>query len=222
MSSQKHASRHDYHLPRRIFHLVAGIGVISLALWLQKKPLILIVSSALCFVFVAFEYLRLKWQALNRLTNRGFQSLLREGEDRSVSGMPFYAFGVFISFVVFPVPIALLAVLYLSLGDPVASVVGCYFRRAKKSIALLPGKSLQGSLACALVCCIGTFVLAPRLLEIERWSGEGLMLAFVGGAIAALAELMPLRTDDNLSIPLVSGALLWLYTSVVQLMPALV
>jgi dolichol kinase len=95
-----------------------------------------------------------------------------------------------------PRPIAATALAYLVLGDAAAALVGRRLGRSRWG-----AKSLEGSLACFLVCVgIGALTLPQH------------PVAIVGGALAAtLAEALPVPVDDNLSVPLVGAAVLaWL------------
>lgn len=222
MSSGDLPKRTDFHFSRRVFHMLAGLFIVSVALWIQERGKVIAVSTICCLGFIFFELLRLKWKALGRWVGEYFSFVMRDQERESWSGMPFFAFGVLISFIVFPLPIAVFSILFLSFGDPIASLVGCYFRRKGWAVELVQGKSLQGSLSCALVGLILCVILGPYFFDLKFW-GLGIWGFALAGAFAcALGELMPLRTDDNLSIPLISGALLWLYTSFANLTPGLI
>jgi dolichol kinase len=97
------------------------------------------------------------------------------------------------------------------LGDAVAAIVGLGMGRI--SVA---GKTLEGSAACFLLCLtllVGAYPLVPGLLD--AWGGR---LAFPVVLAAALSttvlELFPVRLgprlviNDNLTVPLVTGALM--------------
>ena len=90
---------------------------------------------------------------------------------------------------------AIAALLFVSLGDPAAALVG----------SRVPGpriarKSPIGTLAFLIVgLATASVLMATDVLE-HHWS------VGVGAGVAALVELVPLRIDDNLTIPLASGA----------------
>lgn len=215
-------SRSDYHWPRRLFHICAGLIVVGLVFVLETKERVLWVAGVSCFAFIAFELLRVQWSFLREKVAHYGRPLMRQGEETQVSGMPFFVIGVLVSFVVFPLPIAVMAILFLSIGDPTASLVGCYFRKSNRQVEFIEGKSLQGTLACSLVCFCLSLGFGDILFGLE-WGNLQLWLFALAGALAAgIAELLPLRTDDNLSMPIISGALLWFYASVMQITPGLV
>jgi glycerol-3-phosphate acyltransferase PlsY len=90
----------------------------------------------------------------------------------------------------FDKPVAVAALAFLVVGDTTAAIVG-------KSIGRIPifGKTLEGSLACFLVCLAVGWII-PEL---------SLKQAVAGAAMATLVELLPVPLDDNLRIPLAAG-----------------
>ena len=106
--------------------------------------------------------------------------------------------------------------LNLSLGDPAASIAGQILGGAQRKAgsrlrALAPGKTLHGTLACFCVCSLLGFVCASEVLgpDSEVRHGHAYLVAFISGISSAFAEaVIPglVSVDDNLCIPLVSGA----------------
>ena len=72
---------------------------------------------------------------------------------------------------------------------------------------LASGKSLIGTLAGTVTCAIVTFIF---LTNLQLSDGVVLTLTAIGGLAGGTAELFPLEVDDNFSIPIVSGFVLWL------------
>lgn len=216
-------SRYELHWPRRLFHMISGFVLVALGLILETKESFIIVLAIITFCALAVESLRLVTPRLNHLLLQCFKILVRSGEETKVSGIFYYCLGCLISAIVFPKSIAILAILYLAIGDPVAAIVGVVFGKTKPLKTIdLDSKSLEGSLGCFLVCVLVTFAVTygfpkPQIQSFE----DRLYFSFVGGLAAMLGELLPLRTDDNLSLPVVSGALLWLFAALLNLMPGL-
>ncbi len=117
----------------------------------------------------------------------------------------------------------MLAVLFLAFGDPIASIAAKYFRSQGSVTPWLVNRSWEGTLSAGAACFFITFGMSFILFAKHDFMvGERWILALVGGACAAIGESLPLRTDDNLSIPLIAGSLLWLYASFTGLVPGLV
>ena len=150
-----------------------------------------------------------------------YGSMMRPEEVQGgLPGAFFFLLSTLISLVVFEEPVCRLAVLNLSFGDPVASIVGQSFGATRKGedkiLALLaPGKTPHGALACFCVCCLLGFAWSGAVLGAEAQASSNvshyILVALVSGASSAFAEgVIPgiLPVDDNLCIPLVSGTCL--------------
>lgn len=203
--------------------MLSGVFVVWLSFAFEQKRQFILVLVLGGLTELLIEFLRLHWPPAKRLVNRVFSSLMRSGEESRMSGIPFYSVGVTVAFTIFPKPIAILAVLYLAFGDPVASIAGKYFRAQGSCKELLTNRTWAGSLSAATVCTLITYMMSYFLFSDSVISGfERVGFAFVGGVCAGLGEVLPLRTDDNLSMPIVAGSLLWLYASLTGLVPGLV
>ena len=118
-------SRTQLHLIRKLFHALTGIGFASLYEYFLTQHQTLIFYGALFFVLVAGESLRMRFpNTVNRLALRVTQSLLRSYEKDHASGMVFFVAGMLFCVGFLPKNVAVLSILYLSIGDPVASACG--------------------------------------------------------------------------------------------------
>jgi len=99
----------------------------------------------------------------------------------------------------FRTEIAVSALVFLSVGDSFAALVGKKFGRT----VLVSGRTLEGSLAALLSCLL----FSMPLLQISAARGWSLSPAgLAAGAVAAtLAELFEIPLDDNLRIPVLAG-----------------
>ena len=141
------------------------------------------------------EAARLAHPGLNRLLVGWLRPLLKESEGRKITGATYIALSALVAFLVFDKPIAITAFFFLSFGDPVAALVGTRIGGIR-----LYGKSPYGSLAFMVVALATAGVLSGTGVVSFHWG-----LA-VGAAIAALVELVPSGLDDNVTVPLISGA----------------
>ena len=102
-----------------------------------------------------------------------------------------------IAFLAFPRDIAVLALSFLAVGDPLATIVGKQIGKSK-----LLGKTLEGDLACFISCLAIGFVFYYVGLSVP-------LLTILAGAISAtIVEAMPLPVNDNLTIPILAGAVM--------------
>ena len=121
--------------------------------------------------------------------------MLRRHERRQFSGATYMALAYLVALLFFPLPIAVLAMLYNGLGDAAAAVVGRRWGAASGEL----GKSLEG-LAAAFTVNVFAGLALP---------GIPLLVALAGAATAALLEYLPLPLDDNLRVTLGGGAAAW-------------
>ncbi|MFT6633182.1 MAG: dolichol kinase [Bacteriovoracaceae bacterium] len=197
------AKRSDLHIMRRVWHILCGV-VCLLTFYLTKTPILYWGYMALVVACLGFflDFLRLKNQKINEGLTNLFGPIMRKSEKVSFSGLPFYALGVALSIFFYEESIAILAILFLIFGDPVASIVGVYYGRDR----LLPNKTLQGTIA-AFSTCLSVAMIYLIVLGVH--SPNLILFAFFGAIVGALSELLSaFNIDDNLTIPVISGAAL--------------
>ena len=103
-----------------------------------------------------------------------------------------------------------IAVMVLGLADPAAAWVG----RRWGQVQLVNGRTLEGSLAFALVGTISAFgVVALLYASVSLWMA--FLLSLVAGIVGAVTELLCRRVDDNLAIPLMVGAAVYVVLQLV-------
>ncbi|MCH8848258.1 MAG: hypothetical protein J4N29_05140 [Chloroflexi bacterium] len=178
--------------PRHVMHIIVGsaipIGVLLLPLDLAKW--LLIVFSVLA---VALEVGRASLPTVNDLLIKVLP-FFKPHERFQITGATYYWLSATFVVFAFPEDIAVLSLLFLSFGDPFATVVGSRDHRAR-----IFGKSIAGTAAFAAVAVIAGAVasLHPDV-PLAWW--------LVPGAIAAaVAELLPSPLDDNVTVPLAAA-----------------
>ncbi|MEE9286329.1 MAG: hypothetical protein V3V35_11450 [Dehalococcoidia bacterium] len=185
-------------IERRIFHLVAG-SIFPIALLFAPETPLLIAAIVLAGGAVLGEALRFRVQAFNRWLTRTVRPLMKEGEHATPFASTYLLIATAIIVGTMSAPVAALALFYLSIGDPVAAMVGQRFGAGR-----LFGKSLEGSSAfLAAALAIGALLLATEL-------DTTYSVMVVGACAAMLAELAPMRLDDNLKVPLAAGGVMTL------------
>jgi glycerol-3-phosphate acyltransferase PlsY len=115
--------------------------------------------------------------------------MIRSHEEEHLLGSTYFMIAALLSVVAFDKMIAISALTFLVLGDSAAAFVG-----KKYGKPTYWGKSIQGSVACFIVCLfIGSFILP------NPW------VALAGALAATVAEALPVPMDDNMRVPIVSG-----------------
>jgi dolichol kinase len=189
---QENADTHlSNELRRKAFHfLSAGIPI---GYYLTDYATALWVIGGLLGLAVLIEYARLSHSKINEWFHDIFGRMLRRGETDHYSAATYLLISSFLVIIVFHKEIAVLCLLYLIFGDGAAAIVGMKFGRTR-----IFDKSLEGTLGF-LIVCIAVGFLFPDIPFSVRLTGS---------VTAAAVELLPMRTSDNLRIPIMSGSIM--------------
>ncbi len=198
------ATRDDLHLGRRLFHVVNGVSTATAyALLFTHEQVIHIFGTIACIVYIV-DRVRIAYpEVVARRAPWVNRVLVRAEEEVRESAMIPYAIAVLLTILTVPKPAALIAVYTLAVADPLAAIVGIRWGRRR----IANKRTLEGSLAFFGA----TLVVAAGVLA-ESTGGPGLTIAaaaFTIALAAAVCELLPLRIDDNLTIPLFVGFTTW-------------
>ena len=204
------ATRHDLQLGRRLFHVAnGGATATAYALLLTHDQVIHIFGTIACIVYIVDrvriaypEFVAQHLPSVNRV-------LVRAEEQVREAAMTPYAIAVLLTIISVPKLAALVAIYTLAVADPLAAVIGIRFGRHR----ITHNRSLEGSLAFFAA----TLVIAALVLG---YGTGGSPVAIAGAALvialaAAGCELLPLRIDDNLTIPLFVGFTTWIVTAAI-------
>ncbi|KAJ0395019.1 hypothetical protein ATCC90586_002785 [Pythium insidiosum] len=197
------ATRRDLHLQRKLQHALTGVMIFAASGFFAPSAAVAVLFGCAA-VFYVLHLLRKRFKQVDELYLSCFHGLLRHDEIRKtvVPGAFYFLVGSGAVLAVFPTPVARLAILHLSLGDPTASLVGTLSRHRRPPSSR---KSLHGSLGCFVVCSVvSALVVSPSPSASEL---QHLLRAWATGLCAALAERVDLGVDDNLSMPLLSASL---------------
>ncbi len=177
----------------RVLLRPAALALPVLYLFLPQRTMLLLVG-ALALAFATLDAARLVSRRFGVAALSKLSFLFLPGEERTFSSATLLLLATFLAFFLFPKPEATLAVVFVVLGDLFARYVGLEHGRVR-----VFGKTAEGALAYFVVCVLAGFAWA-RLVPLSP--AEYLL----GAAVAALAELLPLRVDDDFLVPLLSGA----------------
>jgi acyl phosphate:glycerol-3-phosphate acyltransferase len=184
------------HLGRKLFHLLGGLGLLSLYFLLGRNSAFLC-YGALILIVLAFETVRLTLPVWNRFLYTYFGSFIRKNEERKLTGTAPYILGVGLSLYAYSAPVASAAICFLAFGDVAATTVGERFGRTK-----IGDKSLEGSAAFVAAALAAGLLLTAFGLGLAAW------IMLLGALVAAGVELLTLRVNDNLLIPVITGAVM--------------
>ncbi len=204
MSAERNfKKRNELHLLRKSWHVLAGLTGYFLFLYSgYSADFWACLAMVLALLVFVLEFFRLKDKSLKEFVCRGMGPLMRNSEQESLRGMPFYALGVSLTLFFYPVEIAQLAVLFLIFSDPFSALMGVLFGQKK----ILPNKSYVGSLSGVFCCSLISLLYFYQSLP----AVDLFIFSLLAGLIGSFSELISaFGIDDNLTIPVVSGAGLW-------------
>jgi phosphoserine phosphatase len=178
--------REDIHASGFFMPVIAGlIGI----------PVVASIISFISIVYTVSELSRLEGRELplvSAITRRAAS----QSELYGFAAAPLYfAFGIVATLLLFPTLAGGAAIAMFCFGDSAASLFGGLI---STSLPFNKGKTWEGSLAGFFFAFLaGTFFVSP-------W------LALVGAAIAMTIEVLPLPVNDNVLVPVITGAVLTL------------
>jgi len=192
---------HNSEFIRKLLHLSNLVIPFTYLFYFDSKVEALIILLPITSFAFLIEYLRINSISVKNIFDKYLFSMLRNHEK---SGKYTGATWVFISSTlsigIFPKDIAIISLIYMSIGDTAAGLIGRKFGRIK-----IYNKTLEGALAGFIVCLIVGLMIDLNLSK---------TVVAIGALSAAIIEFMPISIDDNLRIPLFSGTVMYVMSIV--------
>ena len=186
---------------RKIIHLLnMVIPCIHVFLIKDRIDMLIFLSFMLILCFFV-EVFRTQYITLHKCFEKYFHFMMRESErEGEITGATWVFAGSLITIILIPKPFCIVALFFLAVGDTFAALVGMNYPFLK-----IGRKTLSGSIACFVFCCI-----------IGLFFNFGLNISTIifGAFIATLTELSSIKINDNLSIPIFSGLSMYLFNIV--------
>lgn len=183
---------------RQGFHMILGIIIVLLLKYgfINKKRILVLILSGLVLSFLS---------AKTRIpVIHGMLQKFERKKDMQKfpgKGVIFYFIGIYISLLIFPKEVAMASIMILALGDSVSHLYGLRYGKIKHPLSNT--KFLEGTIAGFFAGFLGALAFLPWLE------------AFFASLAAMIVEAIEVRVgigqvDDNLIIPLVAGAAVWI------------
>ena len=177
-------------MKRKLIHLSTTLIPLLYISIIPNKEHIFLICVLLSIGFLLVDLLRMFSRITERYFLRIFSSLLREDEiDRQLTGATYLFIGLTLAVFLFPRDIAVIVMMFLSIADPDAAIFG----------KTLPMKTIFNKILGGFFAFL--FCATIIVTTVNGISLIGLIVAF----IAAIVELLPLKINDNISIPVISG-----------------
>lgn len=183
---------------RQLFHIFFGVFLAALLVYdfIDKNTILIAIIAGLVLSY------------LSKKTNIPVvHDLLQKFERKEEierfpgKGVIFYLIGVDISLFLFSKDIAMASIMILALGDSISHLFGLHYGKTKHPLSKT--KFLEGTIAGFIAGFIGAFVFLP-------WHE-----AFFASLAAMIVEAIEVKigaqqVDDNLIVPFVAGAAVWI------------
>ena len=194
---------YKHELVRKSIHLFSlSIPIIYFFISKQLALYLLVpITAAFIIVDVARYYIPI----VARWFYKWFGWLLRRHETdinkKRLSGASNVLISALLCVLLFPKVIAINAFTILIISDTTSALIGRRFGRHR-----FLAKSLEGSLAF-FVSAILVILVAPKIAQLPM----EYIIGFIAAAICTVVEALPIKIDDNLSIPISVGLSLWAF-----------
>ncbi|SVD29927.1 uncharacterized protein METZ01_LOCUS382781, partial [marine metagenome] len=179
-----------------LFNLAIPFGYLYV---FPEKWVFVKLLSILMVLFIIFDILRHKVIWVKSLFSLFIDSMLRSHEQEGkLTGATWVMIGAVISIILFSKPVAIIALIFMSLGDTAAGLIGQRYGKHK-----IWNKSWEGFFGGLFVCIIigMNYSLLPMTISLS-------------GAVAAMVmEIVPIPLDDNFKIPLGAGAIMMMLST---------
>ncbi|MCY3693124.1 MAG: hypothetical protein OXH30_14125, partial [Chloroflexi bacterium] len=167
-----------------------------LSLAIPEHPYMFLIGSG-ALLALAMEVSRLRSPRLNAVYMAVFGPILKQSESAEITGATWFLIAAFFTFFFYGPEVALPALLFVAIGDPAAALVGSHFPGPR-----LWGKSPSG-IAAFIAAALGVWAIVCAA-GYGQWSWA----IVTGAVVAAAVEFTPTPIDDNLTVPLIGGAVL--------------
>ena len=177
---------------RKIFHLLNMVIPIIHVCFIQDSMEMLIFLSLMLIICFFIEVFRTQSFKLHKLFKKYLHFMMRDSEkEGEITGATYVFAGSLFTIILIPKPFCIVALFFLAVGDTFAALVGMNYPFLK-----IGRKTLSGSIACFVSCCMIGLLFS---------FGLNTSTIMFGAFIATLTELLSMKINDNLSIPIFSG-----------------
>ena len=174
---------------RKSIHFLIALSPLMAAI---NRPFTVLFLMAGTLGYTFMEYLRLSGVKIPVISSLTSMSSRSRDMGRFVMGPVTLGFGALLALLLYPSPVASIAIYALAFGDGFASLIGKLFGKWRP--AVLCGKSVEGSFACFSAVFISAFAVSHNV-----------NIAFIAAFTATVVEALPLEDYDNIAIPVTVG-----------------
>ena len=180
-------------LLRKSIHICNSLFAYSLFIFDQNSFAIII--GLFTIAMILFEIMRIRSKKINSLFIRFFGHIIRDFESKgSLTGATYVMISSFFILIFFDKYVCIASILIMSYSDTAAAIFGKKYGKTK-----IFNKTLEGSLAFFLTSLMIVFILYPEI---------NLNFGLIAILVATIVESLPIKIDDNLTVPLIVSIIL--------------
>ena len=170
-------------------------SIIPLFYFFTSKELTLSILIPFTILFIMIDITRLHISFMNRIYMNFLKDVVRVKEGKRFAGATCLLVSSVLVIFIFDKSIAVASLLFLTISDSAAALFGKSFGKIK-----IQDKTLEGTLAFLFF----SLIIVYFIKSLNPVTG------IFGAVSAAFIELVVVNIDDNLSIPLFSGLIMWM------------
>ena len=179
----------DYsELKRKIVHM--GTILYPICYNILPRSTAILIAGIFVLLDIIIETIRLTFKPVNKfILKYAAAGMYRKHEENNISTLIWTLSGGFLTMFMFQdSKVITTALLFMVFGDSAAGLIGTHHGKTK-----ILNKSVEGSLACFIVCFICAIFFFP-------WQ-----IALIAAVVATIIEFLPLPFSDNFWLPVLSG-----------------
>ncbi len=184
-------------LKRKLIHISSSW--IAFAYLFLSKDIMLVILGAIFLGCLLFDIFRVYSKGFNEFYLKYVGPVLRSHEYHikkiTFTGATYLMFAALLCVIIFPQQVAIAAILLMTIGDAAAAIIGKSF--GKVSIFT---KTLEGSIAFFISGLVIVFLM-PKISN----DPNELYVGIAAVILTSIIEVMPLKLDDNITVPIVFG-----------------
>ena len=192
---------YKHELVRKAIHLFS-LSIPTIYFFISKQ-MALCLLVPITAMFIVVDTTRYYIPSVAQWFYKWFGWLLRRHETdinkKRLNGASNVLISALLCVLLFPKVIAINAFTILIISDTTSALIGRRFGRHR-----FLAKSLEGSLAF-FVSAVVVILVAPKIDKLPM----EYIIGFIAAAIGTVVEALPIKIDDNITIPLSVGFSLW-------------
>jgi HAD superfamily phosphoserine phosphatase-like hydrolase len=176
----------------------SGFSIPVITVLLGLFPTVLLIS-AITLLYALSEVKRMERASLPVVSSVTRAAATQTELYEFATAPMFFALGILLTLLLFPLPVSSVAIAAFTLGDSMASIFGGIL--GKRALPFNKGKTIEGSVSCFFFAfCAALFFTTPAF-------------AFLAAVATAIIESLPWPLNDNLVTPLFTALVLILTQS---------